>query len=161
MVAHVELALDSASRQSSCRRSRRRGRGPLRPACIGKEPLQLGCALIWRKRPAVLRLCHVMHSITVRRSCQPRPGPMGSPVSRSHTTTLARWLVMPTASIGDPNLAIAASRSIEHLAGHIRPRRTRRDQVRAKRADTADARTSQWRATHRPPQHAARSCRRR
>ena len=36
----------------------------------------------------------------VRRSCQPRPGPTGSPVARSQTMVVARWLVMPTASTG-------------------------------------------------------------
>ena len=40
-----------------------------------------------------------MHSPTVRRSCQPSAGPIGRPVARSHTIVVARWLVMPTASI--------------------------------------------------------------
>ena len=42
----------------------------------------------------------VMQSNTVRRSCQPSPGPIGWPVLRSHTNVEARWLVMPTASTG-------------------------------------------------------------
>ncbi len=32
---------------------------------------------------------------TVRRSCQPSPGPTGTPVARSHTMVEARWLAMP------------------------------------------------------------------
>ena len=35
----------------------------------------------------------------VRRSCQTIALCMGSPVSRSHTTVVSRWLVMPTAAI--------------------------------------------------------------
>ena len=49
------------------------------------------------------------HSPTVRRSCQPRAGAIGSPVSRSHTIVLARWLVIPTALIGSPAAAMASA----------------------------------------------------
>ncbi len=42
----------------------------------------------------------VMQSNTVRRSCQPSPGPIGVPLPRSHTSVEARWLVMPTAVTG-------------------------------------------------------------
>ncbi len=49
-----------------------------------------------------------MHSTTVRRSCQPRAGPIGAPVRRSQTTVLARWLVIPTAVIGSPAAATAS-----------------------------------------------------
>ena len=34
----------------------------------------------------------MMHSTTVRRSCQPMPGPTGAPVARSHTIVEARWV---------------------------------------------------------------------
>ena len=40
----------------------------------------------------------VMQSSTVRRSCQPSAGPIGSPVVRSHTSVEARWVLMPTAA---------------------------------------------------------------
>ncbi len=35
---------------------------------------------------------------TVRRSCQPSPGPTGAPVERSQITVEARWLAIPTAA---------------------------------------------------------------
>ncbi len=50
----------------------------------------------------------IRHSPMVRRSCQPRPGPIGSPVLRSHTIALARWLVMPTATTGSSTVASTA-----------------------------------------------------
>src|SRR5579859_1062179 len=43
----------------------------------------------------------------VRRSCQPSPGPTGSPVARSHTIVDARWLAMPSASTGPPAARVA------------------------------------------------------
>src|SRR2546423_15179271 len=45
---------------------------------------------------------------TVRRSCQPTPGPTGAPLRRSHRIVDARWLVMPTAATGPPAAAIAS-----------------------------------------------------
>ncbi len=45
---------------------------------------------------------------TVRRSCQPTPGPTGVPLRRSHRMVEARWLVMPTAATGRPQSASAA-----------------------------------------------------
>ncbi len=53
----------------------------------------------------------VMQSNTVRRSCQPSPGPTGSPVARSHTMVLARCAVMPTASTGPPSASEARATS--------------------------------------------------
>ena len=52
-----------------------------------------------------------MHSPTVRRSCQPSAGAIGSPVARSHTIVLARWLVMPTTSIGPADAVASAAAS--------------------------------------------------
>jgi hypothetical protein len=51
------------------------------------------------------------HVPTVRRSCQPRPGPTGTPVDRSHTMVEARWLAMPTASTGPPSARLAEATS--------------------------------------------------
>ena len=51
------------------------------------------------------------HSPTVRRSCQPSAGPIGSPVARSQTMVLARWLVIPTAVIGSPSVVASATAS--------------------------------------------------
>ena len=65
-------------------------------------------------RPASTR-----QSPTVRRSCQPRPGPTGSPVARSHTMVEARWLAMPTPSTG-PASASAAAGHGEGGVGHRR-----------------------------------------
>ncbi len=55
---------------------------------------------------------------TVRRSCQPMPGPIGSPVARSHTMVDARWLAMPTASTGPPSASErpATSRTASAIA---------------------------------------------
>ncbi len=55
--------------------------------------------------------CRTRQSPTVRRSCQPRPGPTGSPVARSHTMVDARWLVMPTAATGPPSASAARATS--------------------------------------------------
>ena len=73
----------------------------------------------------------VMQSNTVRRSCQPSPGPIGWPVLRSHTNVEARWLVIPTASTGPAAASdlVATSRT---AVGHRRavefdePRKRRR-----------------------------------
>ena len=63
----------------------------------------------------------MMQSPTVRRSCQPSPGPTGSPVARSHIMTLARWLVMPTAEIGSPMEAIAVRAASSSFAAMSAP----------------------------------------
>ena len=54
---------------------------------------------------------------TVRRSCQPSPGPTGTPVARSHTMVDARWLAMPTASTGPPSARLADGH-LDHGVGH-------------------------------------------
>ena len=72
-------------------------------ACAGstlfEQPGDLGRRLVGRQRQTVLGFA-VMQSNTVRRSCQPSPGPIGWPVLRSQTSVEARWLVIPTASTG-------------------------------------------------------------
>ena len=58
--------------------------------------------------------CQTRQSPTVRRSCQPRPGPTGSPVARSQAMVEARWLVTPTAATGPP--AASAARATSRAA---------------------------------------------
>ena len=62
-----------------------------------------------------------MQSNTVRRSCQPSPGPIGWPVARSHTSVEARWLVMPTASTGPAAASdcVATSSTASAIAGAV------------------------------------------
>ena len=62
-------------------------------------------ALGARWRPWAWKARHIP---TVRRSCQPTPGPTGSPVRRSHRIVDARWLVMPTPATGPPQPARAS-----------------------------------------------------
>ena len=73
-----------ASRRAWCRRSRRRA--PAR-SCSRMSRLV-------RRRPAAGR-----RSPAVRRSCQTMALWIGSPVSRSQTTVVSRWLVMPMAAM--------------------------------------------------------------
>ena len=61
----------------------------------------------------------IRHSPIVRRSCQPSPLPIGSPVVRSHTSVLARWLVMPTAMIGSSTRSMHGARGLEQLGRHV------------------------------------------
>ena len=60
----------------------------------------------------------VRHAPIVRRSCQPIPGPTGSPVARSQTTVEPRWFEMPTASTGpvSARVEIARSRQVSAIA---------------------------------------------
>ena len=60
----------------------------------------------------------MMQSNTVRRSCQPRPGPIGWPVARSHTTVEARCVLTPTACTGLPWRA-SASRATSSVTAAI------------------------------------------
>ena len=48
------------------------------------------------------------HSGAVRRSCQTSARCSGSPVARSHSTVVSRWLVMPMAAIFTPARATAS-----------------------------------------------------
>ena len=57
------------------------------------------------------------HVPTVRRSCQPRPGPTGSPLARSHTMVEARWLAIPTPATGPARVERGAGH-LEHRPGH-------------------------------------------
>ena len=85
----------------------------------------------------------MMHSPTVRRSCQPSAGAIGSPVARSHTIVLARWLVMPTAVIGSSTVSmtsVAASSTRRTSAGGVEldetgERGRRRERPRGHRGD--------------------------
>ena len=61
--------------------------------------------------------CSTRQSPTVRRSCQPSPGPTGSPVARSHTMVEARWLAMPTAVHG-PGVGQGLAGTGEGRLGH-------------------------------------------
>ncbi len=58
------------------------------------------------------------HAPIVRRSCQPIPGPTGSPVARSQTTVEPRWLEIPTASTGPlrPSASVASSTHVAAIA---------------------------------------------
>ena len=101
-----------------------------------------------------------MQSKTVRRSCQPMPGPIGSPVARSHTIVLARWLVMPTATGAGPRPRTVVAAPQRRL-GSSPPRRTRR--VRGTGCSVASTAT-RWRrpaADRRRGPPASSSCRRR
>ncbi len=62
--------------------------------------------------------CSARHAPTVRRSCQPMPGPTGSPVARSHTIADPRWFEMPTPSTGPsaPSASRARSRHMRAIA---------------------------------------------
>ena len=61
--------------------------------------------------------CRARHIPTVRWSCQPMPGAMGTPVARSQTTVDDRWLATPTASTGPP--ASSARRETSRTAAAI------------------------------------------
>ncbi len=58
------------------------------------------------------------HVPTVRRSCQPMPGPTGSPLTRSQTMVEPRWLAIPTPPTGPPapSAAPATSSTAEAMA---------------------------------------------
>jgi len=75
-------------------------------------------AVISGSWPAALRAWHVS---AVRRSCQTMALWSGLPVSRSQTTTVSRWLVMPmaaTSAAAMPALAIA-SRAVATVVDQI------------------------------------------
>ncbi len=65
---------------------------PVRSRTSGSLPSALSCA----------------HKAAVRRSCQTIALWTGSPVLRSHTTTVSRWLVMPIPAIVPPSASAAA-----------------------------------------------------
>ena len=88
------------------------------------------CALVAETLGARWKPCSrsTRHSPIVRRSCQPMPGPTGSPVLRSHTMVDARWLAMPTASTGPPRGEAGPCR-VERGGAPSRRRRTRRSRA--------------------------------
>ena len=106
----------------ACRRCRRTGRGCGRDRRgRGGARTFVADALGATWMPSA---CSTRQSPTVRRSCQPMPGPTGSPVARSHTIVEARWLAMPTASTGPASASTARASSSAVRA--IERRRTRR-----------------------------------
>ena len=82
---------------------RSRGRGPVRSG-PGSDP----------DDPAASSAAHCR---APRRSCQTMARCRGSPVRRSHSTTVSRWLVMPIAATGWSSVA----RSSRQGGGHGRP----------------------------------------
>ena len=86
------------------------------------------CALVAETLGARWKPCSrsTRHWPIVRRSCQPMPGPTGSPVLRSQTMVEARWLAMPTASTGPPlarpaRAASSAARAIAAASNSTKP----------------------------------------
>ena len=61
--------------------------------------------------------CQARHSPTVRRSCQPKAGPTGSPVWRSQTIAVPRWLVTATAST--PPTSLMTSDAVSKMTAVI------------------------------------------
>ena len=137
VVGDVHGAAGQRPHEPACRRCRSRGRGRGRPrrgraATAAWSPT--GSAPGARSWVALA----VMHSPTVRRSCQPSAGPIGSPVARSQTTVLARWLVMPTAVDRLVDGGGRPRRRRRARAAPARRRRTRRARGTASTAGTAD-----------------------
>ena len=83
-----------ASRPPRCRRCRSTGRGCASGSARSRSMPSLVADSLGATRMPCARRARQMP--TVRRSCQPMPGPTGSPVARSHTTVEARWLAIPT-----------------------------------------------------------------
>ena len=108
---------DSSTR-ARCRRCRSRGRGRGRRRVLSSSHATLVADWFGASARPCSALA-VMHSTTVRRSCQPSAGPIGSPVARSHTTVLARWLVIPTALTGSPAAAMRLGGGVEHEASQL------------------------------------------
>lgn len=63
--------------------------------------------------------CRTRQSTTVRRSCQPMPGPIARPVASSQRIVVARWFVIPTPSTG-PDVAVTSS-LVSRTASAIAP----------------------------------------
>ena len=106
------------TRRARCRRCRstardlarpRRGRAARRPwSPTGSAP---GSGRARRGRRCIRR--------SVRRSCHPSAGAIGSPVARSHRIVLARWLVMPTTSTVPPAAPVTSPGGVEHDADQL------------------------------------------
>ena len=93
------------SRLATSGSARSRRHGQLGGRHVGRDADAL---LAWRAR----------HVPTVRRSCQPMPGPTGSPVARSQTIVEARWLAIPTAVDRAARRRAPAVATLEHGRGH-------------------------------------------
>ena len=61
---------------------------------------------------------NMRHIPAVRRSCQPMPGPTGTPVTASQTMVDARWLAIPTLEMGPHSARVRSARvtTIEAMA---------------------------------------------
>ena len=117
-IGDVEARRRTASMPPRCRPCRRQ-LAPLRPDPVGVGPSSRAATLVaealgasripwpWSSRQVP----------TVRRSCQPSPGPTGTPVARSHTMVDARWLAMPTA-VDRPAGGQAGRGHLDHGFGH-------------------------------------------
>ena len=138
VVGDVQLAARQRPRQPACRRCRSRGRGRGRPATWSSSQASLVADWFGASARSCSALA-MMHSPTVRRSCQPSAGPIGSPVARSQTTVLARWLVMPTAVIGSSTASVTSAAASSDERARARRRRTRRGRGTASTAGTAGA----------------------
>ena len=57
--------------------------------------------VFWRKSPVRPRALSASQAALVRRHCQTIAGQTGSPVARSQTMVVSRWLAMPIAAISD------------------------------------------------------------
>ena len=115
-VGHVQRTAREVPRHPRVDRAEARGRG-----CGRGRRRRAGGGPWWPTRSGPARRpspCRTRQSPTVRRSCQPRPGPTGSPVARSHTIVDARWLVMPTAV---DRAAVGERRpgDVQRGAGHL------------------------------------------
>ena len=95
---------------------------------VGSAPSSRWATLVadWlgaNRRPSP---CQTRQSVTVRRSCQPRPGATGTPVGRSQTMVEARWLAMPTPSTGPASARLRratarAASAISRASNSTRP----------------------------------------
>ncbi len=69
------------------------------------------------------------HASAVRRSCHTMAGATGSPLARSHTMVVSRWLVMPMATTrlsaaaapGPSSTFVSASRAVSRCVAQISP----------------------------------------
>ena len=111
-VGDVDARRRSGSRPASCRwcrrRARRLRRGRARPATWSRIQRDLGAGEVGVEHQAGLlrgswlrgrRLAARRRAAAVRRSCQTMALWTGSPVARSQTTVVSRWLVMPMAAM--------------------------------------------------------------
>ena len=147
---------DQASQLSTVPKHRSRSRAPVD---VVEQPGDLGRRLVRRQASGRARRWAAMHSPTVRRSCHPSAGAIGSAVARSHRIVLARWLVMPTTSTRPADGIRRLGSGVEHDSRSVRRRRTRRDPGTASRAGTDVAPSSRSAVARRRSPPARWSCR--